>query len=136
MSEPIPRLKRGAKPTLLNSEFGNRLIDLVNSLAMMTVSPNGYGKVTVDGKGGAVLNLEPLQRLIADIQKALEAINKSDAQSNPTQTNGGGGSQTVIQTVNQIINSINNSTLQLTCNGDGTISGTLTFPGMPGPITS
>lgn len=122
MATPIPRLNKGGTPTLLDADLGNKLIDALNALSNLTVSPN-YGRMTTDGKGGAVLDLGPLQQTIADLLKKLNAI----------QSSGGGATDLAPLTarLDAVIASINASSLSIVCNGDGTITGTLTFPNMP-----
>lgn len=127
MGARIPRLTRKATPTLLQTDFGNQLIDLVNALADMKVSPSGFGKVT-GGPAGMTLDLGPLQKVIEDLLKKLNAI---------AQTSGTGGEVGALtKRVDLIIQSIANSSLDIVCNGDGTITGTLIFPGLPPQSTA
>ncbi len=126
MPAQIPQMRPGQTPSLLDAATANRLIDAINALSGLIISPAGYGRMTTDGKGGAVLDLSPIQETIAELNKKLNAIqstNSAAADLGPLVTG-----------FNSLVASINSSTLAVECHGDGTITATLTFPDMPAPI--
>ena len=122
MASLIPRLKKGATPSFLNTDLGNRVIDAINALFQMKVSPDGYGKFQADGKTGATLDLGGLQKVIQDLSSKVNAIETSLAQS---------GTQVLNNRLDQVIGSLQDATIEATCNDSGTITVTITFPNVP-----
>jgi hypothetical protein len=128
MASLIPRLKKGGTPSFLNTDLGNKVIDAINALAMLKVSPSGYGKFEMDGKSGATLDLGALQKIIQDLSSKVQAIETSLSQS---------GTQVVNQRLDSVIAALNNATVTAACEaGSGAITVTITFPDVPPPSGS
>ena len=61
----LERIVKGEPRTLIEAVEANKIIDLLNAIAKMKVSPNGAGKFVAE-EGGAVLDLSPMAKVIAD----------------------------------------------------------------------
>lgn len=118
----LKKLVKGQGPTLLDTDTGNKLIDLVNAQAGMTVSPAGFGKMQA-GPDRAILDLSGLNSIITQLQQTVAAIQQSN--------NAGSDVAALAKKVNSLITAISGSTITVKCNVDGTITITQTFPGLP-----
>lgn len=127
MATPLQLMKKGAAPSLIDTATANKLIEAVNDLRNMIVAPNGAGKLIV-GNGNVTLDLSGLIALSGKTQTSQDAINQTAAPGVP----GGGGDVNV--RINQIITALTNASISATCNDNGTVSVTLTIPGLP-PVT-
>lgn len=92
----IAQLQQGSTDTLVVATRGNEIIDAVNALMSMQVVPQGAGSFECTGTGNAILTIS-----------------------------GGGGSAPA--DINQAISDFVDTylTLEITCNTDGTISGSI-----------
>lgn len=139
MASPIPRLNKKGTPTFLNADFGNKVIDVVNALMLLEVSPAGYGKIVVGDKS-AKLDLQALKGIIDELTKKIASIQQSVSESsaqtqvqNITQqvTNLASNVDKVSKKLDATVAALNGATISAECNDDGTISVTLTLTGLP-----
>lgn len=63
-SIPIKRLQKGKAPTLLSAKKGNEVIDALNALRLISVTPSVLGSFKVTDKNAA-LDLTPLANLLS-----------------------------------------------------------------------
>jgi hypothetical protein len=126
----IVRLKKGATPSLLDTDKGNELIDVINALLRLTASPTGWAKLVVGDKE-VVLDLSGLDKIIQQLQIAING----PPPSNPLAGGGTGTDTSLRATVNGIITALSSPVFTIACSPtDGTITATLTFPGLPAKI--
>ena len=65
MSGEIQRFSAGEPRTLVEAAEANKLVDAINAILGLTVSPQGCGSVKIADRN-AVLDLNPLMKNIAD----------------------------------------------------------------------
>lgn len=111
---PITRLQKGSVPSLLEADFGNRIVDLCNAVINAQVKPQASGKFTI-GERDMILDLSPLQaanqaQAINDLQNQIDGVSGL---------------------VSAIIAALNAASITAVCNGDATITVTLTIPNLP-----
>lgn len=119
MADKIARLEKGKTPSLLSAEKGNELIDTINSLQGMTVSPQGTGSL-VSSKNNTVLDLSPIRTLLD--QLALQVANLMNGLDG---TDGGSEAITNLQNqIDTIKNRLDNASISMEafCNPDSTIT--------------
>ena len=132
MPKELARMVKGQPPSLIEAAEANKIIDAVNTLMRgFTVNPSSYGSFKMsDDKG--TLDLSPLTDAINQIvQKAVsDALNGSpDPNNDGTSKSGGGPSlPTIQQQIDNILNGLRSASISLSCNDDGTITGTITIP--------
>ncbi len=125
MASPIKRLEKGRQPTLLDTDKANELIDLLNALVNVQISPAGAGRLNI-GKDSAILDLSPLM-----------ADTSSTDDPNNVNSSGVSISSLAIQValltdvLSHVLFSLNNIIADAVCNDDGTITFTLTLPDLP-----
>lgn len=129
MADPIPLLSKKKAPTMLEADFGNMVIELLNSIAAMTISPAGSGKL-VATKNNTVLDLTPLVQKVDAVALALQ-------QSTPPQMtdvlNRLNTLETAITNLGNAITTINNrldnasGSGTVVCNPDGSFTVSITI---------
>lgn len=127
MSE-IPRLKAGGRPTFLEAEFANRVIDALNGIRRGRIVPQGSGTI----KAGAADFLIDLSPLVDQIQKLARGTNAASIINITNITNEITEINIQITNINNKLNGIIGALngAQIECDpNDSHI--TLTFPGLP-----
>jgi hypothetical protein len=109
---PIKRLAKGQAPTPLEEKYFNEIVDLLNALATMQVNPAGFGTVQV-GARNVILDCSAFA---TDVQNRLKALED--------------GSTAVNVQIQQILNALQQASARATCNPDGSVTITFTFPGV------
>lgn len=115
----LRRQVKGRGPTLVNADEANKLIDPVNSLLTLRITPD-TGCTLTFGARDATLDLGPLVKFItAQVMQALTTG------GTPAGTPSGGGVST-----DTIVSALKSASLNINCNADGTITGNLNLPGL------
>lgn len=110
----IKNVVKGNAPSLLDAEKANEVINRLNSLLAMEVSPQGFGKLTL-GEKNAKLDLTPIRDLINQLSTTVSAFSQT--------TGGGGGGSGGTSTAwkapyNALLNALATSSLSATCDPD------------------
>lgn len=71
MPNQIKHLQVGVRPTLLEAEKANELVDALNALLRISLAPQGVGSVKIS-QAGVIIDLSPLAKRITDFQARLE----------------------------------------------------------------
>lgn len=106
----IKSLVAGDVPSLNSAEKGNELIDAINALLEIKISPEGYGKITLGDKN-AIIDLTDLQKIITGLSTTVAAMSTTTVAGG----GGGGGSSDVANKVNEIIGALNGITIDAEC---------------------
>lgn len=136
MGNPLPTLKKGSFPSLIDTATANRLIEAINGLRSMIIAPAGAGKMVV-GESGVTMDLSGLIALVTKNQTAQSAITQTTSPGQPgvpgggVPGGGGGGGGALNTKINGVINALNAAAINAVCNSDGSISVTLVIPGLP-----
>jgi hypothetical protein len=109
----VNRIKEGEGVMLVGSKTVNRIIDAINALQKIQVNPSSAGKFIV-GDDAAVLDLKALGDRITTIENHFAA---------------GGDIQTLQTAVSNLQSAMSGASISAVCNGDGTITVTLTWGG-------
>lgn len=105
---PIKRVSKSTTPTMLEADFANKIIDAINAIICARVVPDGIGRFTF-GSDSLVLDLSLLN---TDISNIIES------------------SSTIIQInekIDSIIEALRSPNINAVCNGDGTITISVSF---------
>ena len=111
--QKLSNVVRGEVPSLLDAEKANELINAINAFRTMTISPQGFGKLTL-GKDNVVLDLNSLKKLIDELSTTVSAFSQANG-GGGAGGSGGGTSSSVTNTINAIINGLQGMTLTLAC---------------------
>ncbi len=140
-AKAIKRLVSGETPSLIDADKGNELIDAVNQLLSLTISPQGFGKL-IAGDKGAILDLTPLRNIFEQLGISPQAFTTTT----PTGAGGGNGNSflgiinQVAEGYNQLLGALASSTLHAECDAVTrviTVTWTInlpppvTYPGLP-----
>lgn len=115
MAAQIRRLEKGKTPSLINAQKGNEIIDNLNALQAMIVSPQGMGKLTANGNN-AVLDLTPIRRMLDQLAQQLQTLMETPLADNQVTE--------ILNQINNINERLNNASIDVeaVCNGDGTVT--------------
>lgn len=112
MDQEIKKVITGETPSLLDADKANELIDAINALRKMEVSPQGLGEFT-QGEKNVVLNLNPLKALFNQLSTVVAAMSTTTPGGGG---GGGGGSSSDWKTAyNALLTALASSTISAAC---------------------
>ncbi len=107
----IKKLVAGETPSLMEASKGNELIEKINAILQLQVSPQGFGKIT-DGDKNLILDLTPIRDLINQLSTAVSAYSQTTGGGG----GGGGGSNNAWKgPYNALLNALASSELSAEC---------------------
>lgn len=122
MAKEIQLMKKGEAPSLIEAAQANLLINAVNALRRIKITPQGAGTINVSDSE-VVIDLSSLMNGGADSSTSQASGNgaaTSDQPNNATSTN-----SSYEQRITALENRANGASISAVCNSDGTITVTL-----------
>lgn len=129
MPEDLPPLQKGNTPTFLETDFANKVLALLRSIAQMTVSPAGAGTFTANQQN-AVLDLSGL---VARVNAVALAVQQQTPPQLADILNRLKTLENAVTNLSNAVTTINNrldgasGTGTVTCNPDGSFTVSITI---------